>query len=157
MKKALGLFAGFVLGLGVLFTLAAGNHGIRGGGVAPGNLTPAVQDMIPYLLVTLTDSTGNTGVATIQAKDAADNDLAQRFLARVWIADAAYSEPDAQTTFNAGIGEIFKEWEENAWQDVISDATGKMVFTIEVSAPKTVHVMAEIDGRIYTKSVAITN
>ena len=30
MKKALGLFAGFVLGLGAVFTLAAGNHGIRG-------------------------------------------------------------------------------------------------------------------------------
>ncbi|HUU83129.1 MAG TPA: hypothetical protein VM243_06450 [Phycisphaerae bacterium] len=42
MKKALGLFAGFVLGLGAVLTLA-GNHGIRGG-AGSGMITIAPAD-----------------------------------------------------------------------------------------------------------------
>ena len=176
MKKALGLFAGFVLGLGAVLTLA-GNHGIRGGATATGNLVDnavtgtkladgivtsaklgaAMQDCIPALMVTASDLTGNAGSASVQARDAAGDDLAKQFLVRVWIADAALSEPDAQTDFSVYVGEEMRELEANADYEVISNASGLVTMNIAVSAPKTVHVMAEIDGRIYTKSVAITN
>ena len=195
MKKALGLFAGFVLGLGAVLTLA-GNHGIRGGATATGNLVDnavteakigagavtegkigylavtgtklaagivtsaklgaAMQDCIPALMVTASDLTGNAGSASVQARDAAGDDLAKQFLVRVWIADAALSEPDAQTDFSVYVGEEMRELEANADYEVISNASGLVTMNIAVSAPKTVHVMAEIAGRIYTTSVAIT-
>lgn len=124
--------------------------------VGAANLEDAVADLIPYLAVTVVDLTGLSGTATIQAKDAAGNNLAGRFLVRTWIAEAAYSEPDSQSTFGVDTGEEMVEIEAGADLEVISDANGAIGITIEVAGARTVYVMAEIDGRVYMGSVAIT-
>ena len=119
-------------------------------------LQDVVQDLIPKLSLTGNDDADGTGTMTIQALDAAGNSLAQRFLARVWIADAEYSEPDGQTDFSVTTGEQMREVEADADYEVIADATGQIVMDIDTATDKTVYVMAAIDGRIWTGSVAIT-
>ena len=124
---------------------------------AAAGLESAVQDLVPTLSLSGTDDADGTGSMDIQAKDAAGNNLAQRMLARVWIADAAYSEPDAQTGFTVATGELMRQIEAHADHEVISDATGLISMDIDAGGAKTVHVMAAIDGRIWTASIAITN
>jgi len=119
-------------------------------------LAVALQDVIPSLTLTGTNDGDGTGTMDIQAKDAAGNNLAQRFLVRTWIANAEFSEPDAQTDFSVTTGEEMVEVEADADYEVICDTTGKITMNIDTAADKTVYVMAEIDGRIYTGSVAIT-
>ena len=119
-------------------------------------LAEAVQDLMPNLLLTGADDGDGTGTMTIQVRDAADNNLAQRFCVRAWIADAEYSEPDAQTDFSVTTGEQLRELEADADYEAISDANGTLVMDIDTTTDKTVYVMAEVDGRIYTGSVAIT-
>jgi hypothetical protein len=120
-------------------------------GISAANL----QDRIPTITLTGTDDADGTGYMEIQVKDSGGNSLSQRFLIRTWIADAEFSEPDAQTDFSVTTGEEMQEIEANADYEVISDATGYVKMNIDTS-DKTVYVMAEIDGRIYTGSVAIT-
>jgi len=132
------------------------NLRIADGGVTAAKLASAVQDVVPYLALSGTDDTDGTGTMDIQAKDAAGNDLAERFLIRVWIADAEFSEPDAQTDFSVTTGEQMREIEADADYEAIADATGLVTMNIDTAGDKTVYVMAEIDGRIYTGSVAIT-
>lgn len=111
---------------------------------------------VPDLALSGVDDADGTGTMTIQVRDAANASLAQRFLVRVWIADAEFSEPDAQTDFSVTTGEQMREIEADADYEVISDASGTIVMNIDTAGDKTVYVMAEIDGRIYTGSVAIT-
>ena len=120
-------------------------------------LESAVQDLVPTLSLSGTDDEDGTGSMDIQVVDAAGNDLAQRFLARVWIADAAYSEPDAQTGFTVATGEQMRQIEANADLEVISDAAGLISMDIDAGGAKTVHVMVDVDGRIWTASLEITN
>ena len=125
--------------------------------IVPTDLNAALQDVIPYLTLTGTDDEDKTGTCAIQVKDAAGNDLAQRFLVHTWIANAEYSEPDPQTGFSVLTGE--QQWQFEALADflVISDATGLVDMNIIVAAAASVYVMAEIDGRIWSSGeIAIT-
>ncbi len=117
---------------------------------AAAGLAAALQDVIPCLTITGANDGDGTGSATIQVKDAAGNNLAQRFRVRTWIADAEYSEPDPQTDFSVTTGEQMRELEANADYEAISDATGLVIMNIDAGGAKTVYVMAEIDGRIYS-------
>jgi len=128
----------------------------KDGGMTIAKLAAAVQDLMPNLNLTGQNDGDGTGTMTIQARDAANNNLAERFRVRAWIADAQWSEPDAQTDFSVTTGEQLRELEANADYEVISDANGTVVMNIDTAADKTVYVMAEIDGRICTGSVAIT-
>lgn len=121
-------------------------------GIQPGTL----QDRVPYLAFSGTDDADGTGTMDIQAKDSGANDLAQRFLVRTWIADADFSEPDAQTDFSVTVGEEMRELEADADYEVICDATGLVTMNIDAGGAKTVYVMAEIDGRIYSEQLDIT-
>jgi hypothetical protein len=129
---------------------------LKDGGVTAAKLAAAVQDLMPNLLLTGANHADGTGAMTIQARDAANNNLAQRFLVRAWIADAEYSEPDPQTGFSVTTGELMRTIEANADLEVISDATGLAAMDINTGGAKTVYVMAKVDGRIYTGSVSIT-
>lgn len=120
-------------------------------GIQPATL----QDRVPTITLTGTDDGDGTGYMELQVKDSGGNSLSERFLIRTWIADAEYSEPDAQTDFSVTTGEEMRELEANADYEVISNASGYVKMNIDTS-DKTVYVMAEIDGRIYTGSVAIT-
>jgi len=141
---------------GATLTSAAGGVKITDNGVAVGQLAAAIQDLLPNILLQGTNDEDGTGSMAIQVRDAADNSLAQRFLLRVWIADAEFSEPDAQTDLSVTTGEQMREIEADADYEVITDATGAAAMNIDTVGDKTVYVMAEADGRIYTGSVAIT-
>jgi hypothetical protein len=123
---------------------------------AAAGLASTVQDLIPQLSLFGTDDADGTGTMDIQVQDAAGNSLAQRFLIRTWIADVEFSEPDAQTDYSVTTGEQMRELEANADYEVISDATGLVTMNIDAGGAKTVYVMAEVDGRIYSQSLAIT-
>ena len=118
-------------------------------------LAAAVQDLMPNLLLTGADDGDGTGSCTIQARDAANNNLAQRFLVRTWIADAEYSEPDPQTGFTVTTGELMRQIEANADHEVISNASGAVVMDIDAGGAKTIYVMAEADGRIYSSGAIV--
>ena len=126
-------------------------------GTTKARLGATPDDYIPYLTVTGTDDGDGTGSAAIQAKDFAGNSLAARFLVRTWIADAEYSEPDAQTDISVSTGEEMRELEANADYEAIGDATGLVDMNIDAGGAKSVYVMAEIDGRIWSSGeIAIT-
>ena len=115
------------------------------------------QTVVPMLDLSGIDDADGTGTVSIVAKDyTGGNALANRYLMRVWIAEAEYSEPDAQTDFSVTIGEEMRELEANADYEVISNGSGAVTMNIDTATDKTVYVMAEIAGRIYTGSVAIT-
>ena len=124
--------------------------------ITAGRLEAALADNIPSLTLAGTDDADGTGTMDIQVKDAAGNNLAERFAIRTWIADADFSEPDAQTDYSVTVGEQLRELEANADYEVITTAAGLVTMDITVATPKTVYVMAEIDGRIYSYALAIT-
>jgi hypothetical protein len=119
-------------------------------------LASGLQDLIPQISFSGTDDEDGTGTMDIQVQDAAGNNLAERFLVRTWIADADFSEPDPQTDYSVTVGEQMREIEANADYEVISNASGLVTMSIDAGGAKTVYVMAELDGRIYSQSLAIT-
>jgi hypothetical protein len=118
--------------------------------LAAEGLAPALRDAIPGLTITGADDGDGTGSASIQAKDAAGDDLAERLKIHVWIADAEFSEPDAQTDFSVSAGEQLYETEADADYTVISDSNGTVNMNIDAGGAKTVYVMAEVGGRVYS-------
>jgi len=114
------------------------------------------EDLVVYLALTGTDDTDGTGSVSIQAKDSAGNDLAERVLVHTWIADAEFSEPDAQTDYSVTTGEELYENEANADYTAISDASGTVAMNIDAGGAKTVYVMALCAGRIYSEQIDIT-
>jgi len=123
---------------------------------AAAGLASALQDAMPSLALSGTNDADGTGSMDIQVKDAAGNNLEQFFRIRVWIADAEHSEPDAQSDFSVTYGEMLRVIEADADYEVITNSGGSATMNIDTATDKTVYVMAEIDGRIYTGGVAIT-
>ncbi len=123
---------------------------------AVAGLQAAVQDLIPTITITSVDEEDGTATVTIQVKDAAGNNLAERFLVRTWLGGAEYGAPMAQTDFSVDIGTEIREIYATADYEVMSDATGRVVMRVEANPDGTYYVMAEVDGRICSGSVAIT-
>ncbi len=118
--------------------------------VPTGLAATALQDALPCLVVTGADDGDGTGSATIQAKDAAGNDLAQRFRVRTWIANTDYGSPSAKTDFSVTTGTELAEVIADADYEVICDSGGQVVMNIDLGGAGTVYVLAEVDGRIYS-------
>jgi hypothetical protein len=129
---------------------------IKDDAVTVAKLSNALADLIPQITLTGTDDADGTGSMAIQVKDAKAEALAQRFLLRCWIADADFSEPDAQTDFSVLTGEQMREIEANADYEVITTADGACSMNIDAGGAKTVFVMVELDGRIYSAQLDIT-
>jgi len=123
---------------------------------AVAGLQAAVQDLMPTITLTGADDADGTGTMSIQIKDAAGNALAQRFRVRCWLGTADVGAPVADTDFSVTTGTELGEIVANADYEAISDATGLVVMNINVAVDGTYYVMAEVDGRIYSGSVAIT-
>jgi len=124
-------------------------HGVAG-------LNPAAQDLIPELAMLGTDNADGTGSMAIQARDAAGNNLAQRFRVRCWLSTSEYGAPVADNDFSVHIGAELAEVLANADYEVISDATGLVEMNIDAAANGTYYVMAEVDGRIYDAPASIS-
>ena len=110
----------------------------------------------PYLTVLCYDASIGTGYAAIQVVDAAGNAVAQRFCVRTWISTTEYGAPVAQTDFSVGAGTELREVLANGDYEAISDATGVVEMDANTAVDGTYYVMAEVDGRIYSGSIAIT-
>ena len=127
--------------------------------VTEAKLAATVQDRMPYLLVTVTNDADGTGSAVIRVKDAAGTDLAVAVLIHVWIAEADWAVPEAQTDFSVVDGTEWEEITPNADYRVL--CAGEAVMNIETDvAPDgslPIYVMAEIGGRIYSGTATITN
>jgi len=119
-------------------------------------LQDAVQDLMPTIALTGTNNTDGTGTMAIQVKDAAGNNLAGRFRLRCWLSTSDFGAPVADTDFSVATGVELREITANADYEVISGATGLVEMNIDAAADGTCYVMAELDGRIYSRSSTIT-
>lgn len=113
-------------------------------------------DLTCQLAMTGTDDGGGNGHVTIQAQDAAGDDVSDYFRVRCWISTSDKGAPVAQSDFVVTSGTELREITADADYEVISGGDGAVVMTIDTAADGTFYVMAEIDGRIYSASVAIT-
>lgn len=114
------------------------------------------KELMPNLKLTGTDDGDGTGWMAVRVGDALGSNLSARFLIRTWIADADFSEADPQTGFSVAVGEQMRELEANADYEVITNSNGLVDMEINTGGAKTVYVMAELDGRIYSKQLDIT-
>ena len=109
------------------------------------------QDLMPNLNVTAGAESADKRTITIQARDAGDNDLAERVAVRVWISTSDYGAPSAAgNTVAIETGAQLGQIVANADYDVISDAAGTVEIGITISGAASRFVLAEIDGRIYS-------
>ncbi len=108
------------------------------------------QDLMPNLNITAAAEVANERTITIQAQDAANNNLAERFLIRVWIGTADYGAPVAADGSSVDTGTTYEIETADAAFKIISDATGKVEVTFGMTGAATRYIMAEIDGRIYS-------
>lgn len=118
---------------------------------AAAGLDAAVQDRMPDLALSGGAEAGDVIRVTVQARDAAGNALAERVLVRLWLAGSALGAPSATgNSVSVVTGTTYAVEVANAAYKIISDAAGVVAVDIAVSGAATRHVMAEIDGRIYT-------
>ena len=97
--------------------------------------------------LTITAGTEATDARTITIQSS----LAQRFRVRLWIATADYGSPDATgNTYALVTGTALATRTANADYEVISDASGTVAFTLNISGAATRYILAEVDGRIYS-------
>lgn len=129
---------------------------ILDGTVAVVDLANAVQDYLPKLALLGANDADGTGSMSIQLQDAAGNTLAGRALVRVWTSGTQYGAPSALTGFTASTGTAVATVTANADLDVITDTNGVVVADINNGAPGTIWVMAELNGLVYSASIAIT-
>lgn len=111
-------------------------------------LSASLANRIGYLTVTASDDGDGTGSLTIQAKDAAGNDLAEHVLMEVWIGTADDFAPDAVTDFSVTTGTQREELAANAAYRVISDASGTVVMNIDNGGAGTLYAWASLGGRV---------
>lgn len=117
------------------------------------NVLPAnVVDCIPDLNVTFGAEAADEITVTIQARDGADNSLAERLLVRVWVSTTDFGAADATgNTVSVDTGTAMGVNDSaNEYYEVISDASGTVEIGITVSGAATRYVMAELDGRVYS-------
>jgi hypothetical protein len=123
---------------------------------AAAGLDAAVQDRMPDLALSAGAEAGDTIRVTVQARDAAGNALAERVLVRLWIAAGAFGAPSATgNTVSVATGTAYEAELADAAYKIISDSAGAAAVDITVSGAATRHVMAEIDGRIYTSGAIV--
>jgi|GEM_PF-1190364 len=118
---------------------------------AAAGLHASVQNLLPGLSVTAGAEAGDTRLITVQARDAAGNNLAERVLVRVWLAESDFGAPSAAgNTVSVATGTTYETETANAAYKVISTAGGAAAVNVTISGAATRYVMAEIDGRVYS-------
>ncbi len=128
--------------------------GITDGAVAVAELAAAVQDLVPNLVITAGAEAADSRLITIQARDAANNELTEYFRVRLWIATSDYGAPSATgNTYALVGGTALRTLTANADYEVISNGGGGVGFTLTISGAATRYIMAEVDGRIYSSGV----
>ncbi len=120
-------------------------------GPAAGISAAALQDALPKLYVSAGSEVADKITVAILARDAGNNNLTERVLARVWIATTDYGAPDATgNTVAVEVGTQIQEVLANAHYLIESNASGSVGVGITISGAATRYVMAEIDGKVYS-------
>jgi len=125
--------------------------GLADGAVTVAKAADAVQDLLPNLGITAGQESGDKRTVTIQARDAAYNNLAQRFRVRVWIATSDFGPPSATgNTVAVSTGTQLRELTANADYEIIGDAGGAAAIDLTISGAASRYILAEVDGRIHS-------
>lgn len=115
-----------------------------------------LPDVVPQLAITAGAESADERTITVQAQDAAGEDISGRFLIRVWIDDSEYAPPDsAGNTVSIDTGTIYETETANAAYKIITGTDGKIEVGITISGAASRYIMAEIDGRIYSSGEVI--
>ncbi len=111
-------------------------------------LATSLADRIAYLSLAATDDGDGTGSLSVQAKDAAGNDLAENVLIDVWIGTADDFGCDAVTDFSVTTGTQYQELTPDAAYRVISNSSGTVTMNIDNGGAGTLYAWASVGGRI---------
>lgn len=130
--------------------------------ITAARLASAVQDVLAYVTIVAANKGTPDGTAsvTIQAKDAAGNDLAARCLVRTWTSGRAGADMGApaaiDTDYSVTTGTEIEEVTADGDYIVLTDASGTIVMDADDTQDGTLYFMADIGGLVYSDSVAIT-
>lgn len=128
------------------------------GSIDGGSLSEELADQVTSVTISVGSESSDTISVTVQAKDAAGDDLAEYVLVRAWLGSSAYggeASTPPNTGFAVSTGTIVKELTTNKHLLAVSNSSGRVVFAIEETGTPTFYLMAELDGRVYA-SDAIT-
>ena len=126
--------------------------------VSAAKLSATLQDQIPTCTIQVGNEASDAIDVTVQLKDAAGNNLAEKNLARLWVGDSAKGGACA-TAPSGGLsvqtGTLLNTMTADKHLNVISDGNGAIVLRITDTGTPTYYLMAEFDGKIVA-SPAIT-
>ncbi len=125
------------------------------GPVAPENLSAALRAMFTACTIAVGTESGNNIDVTLQMKDAAGDDLAERRFARVWLSDTApggVSGSIPNGGFSVLTGTKADDYGPGVHMLAMSDANGVLVLRITPSGAATWYLVAEIGGRVFVSS-----
>ena len=121
---------------------------------------PTLQDSIPSLSLSIGAQAGQVRDVTIQVKDAAGNDLAQRTAIKTWVSTTEYFDPvtgDGFAPGDGGITRVIRTHSADALLTILTPASGTSVMSVTDNGGGSSHVMAELDGKVYSSGeIAIT-
>ncbi len=120
------------------------------GSVTEAILSASVQDRIAYLDVSAVDNEDGTGTLTVQAKDAAGNDLAENVLTRIWVGTADDLGADAINGVTLATGTEHEEVTANSEYLAITTDAGLAEVTLDLASDGSVYAWCELGGRIYS-------
>lgn len=131
---------------------------MKDAGTTVAKLAAAVQDAIPNVAVSVGAEAANVIPVTLQLRDVANNSLAARYGAELWLSDAAFgaetgTAPDGG--WAAGVGLLRRTDLANVAGRFLSDANGVIRVDVTHSAARTWYLMGEIGGFAYA-SAAVT-
>lgn len=137
-----------------------GKRRLRNNEVTPAKLSAALQDDIPQLTVVGINGADGTGSFLITVNDANGTTITgEGFLIRAWTSGRAGADLGAPvavaTDFSVAQGTEIDEITADADYRVLTSA-GSIEMDVDDGQDGTLYCMAELDGRVYSGSVAIT-
>lgn len=126
--------------------------------VSAAELAGPVQDAIPNVLISVGAEAGDVIQVSVQFRDAANNALAERMGAYIWLSDAEYGAPVATAPSGGwapGAGTLIEEHTAGKSGEWVSDATGLIRVDLTESGAKTLYLNVRVGNRVYASS-AIT-
>jgi hypothetical protein len=116
------------------------------------DLSNELARCVPTFAISVGSEYSDSIDVTVQAKNAAGDNLGERVLIRAWLAADAYGGEIAtppNTDFTLSVGAVVKEITTNKHLLAVSNENGRVVFDVRETGARTFYLMAELDGRIY--------
>lgn len=139
-----------------IWKVAGPTGNIKDGAINKDKLAAPVAGFLPEIELTVGEENLDTIRVDIQVKDIQENNLAGRFLLRVWLSDVAYGgECAAAPTAGVSwpVGEVLEEQTVGKRWLVITDENGAAAVDITESGVASFYLNVELDGRIYVSEL----